>query len=87
MLQSYPMQVIAEIRRAQQRCPIYNPLMCTAAAASILGMTQAQLRYRHRDLADKSAHGRLRWWWSDVEHLFTWEAVAEARSLAREGAP
>ena len=67
-------QLVAAIKRAQKRCPIYNPRMCTAAAASILGITQAQLRHRHRDLADKSVHGRLRWWWSDVEQLLAGEA-------------
>ena len=66
-------QIVFEIRRAQELCGIYNPLMCTAAAASILEITPRQLRYRHRDLADKSIHGRLRWWWSDVEHLLAGE--------------
>jgi hypothetical protein len=46
-----PTQIIAEIRRVRERCPIFNPLICTAATASILGITPRQLRYRHRDLA------------------------------------
>jgi hypothetical protein len=68
-----PTQIIAELRRVRERCPIFNPLICTAATASILGITPRQLRYRHRDLADKSVHDRLRWRWSDVEAILAGE--------------
>jgi hypothetical protein len=30
-----PTQIIAEIRRVRERCPIFNPLICTAATARI----------------------------------------------------
>jgi hypothetical protein len=66
-------QIVFEIRRAQELCRAYNgvyhPRMCSAAAASILGITQAQLRYRHRELADKSVHCRLQWHWGDIEQI------------------
>jgi hypothetical protein len=69
MRQSNGTQIVFEIRRAQELCGVFNPLMCTAAAASILVITQAQMRYRHRDLANKSVHCRLQWRWSDVEQI------------------
>jgi len=69
-----PTQTIAEIRRAQARVPGYDPRLHTTVAARFAGMTPSQLRYRHRALATKSAHGRLRWRWSDVEAILAGKA-------------
>jgi hypothetical protein len=60
--------LVAEIRRARERVPTYDPRIRTAVAARLIGITPRRLRYQHRTLAMKISH-RLSWLWSDIEQI------------------
>lgn len=64
-----PTQTIAEIRRARERCPAFNPILRTRSAARFVEMTPRQLRDRHRTLATKTGR-RLSWRWSCIEQIW-----------------